>query len=154
MSWRKLANLRPSPAIKRRRRILGTLSILLLIVLLFVVMRFLAFATAVNDQLFVRIGDQQVATIDTRQSVAISPNLFGANIFPQVGTTSVDNAHGTIYYSEPLPQNLANARIHLLRFPGGSWGEAHYLSFDQLSNFTALLQQTGADGMIQARLSD
>src|SRR5207248_7339393 len=55
--------------------------------------------------------------------------------------------------SPALTTGLKNAHIRLLRFPGGNWGEDHYLSLGQLSAFVTLLQQIHADGMVQARLS-
>ena len=62
-------------------------------------------------------------------------------------------------YDAPIVNGLQNAGIKLLRFPGGSWGEDqpdqnHILSYQQLYDFSTLLYQVGADGMVQARLSN
>src|SRR5207302_167541 len=94
-----------------------------------------------------------VVTLDLRQSLPINENLLGTNVFPQFGTTSRDNAYGSMNYSPVLTAGLKDADIKLLRFPGGRWGEDHYLSLNQLSAFSTLLQQTNANGMVQARLS-
>jgi hypothetical protein len=153
LGWRELATQHPSPAVKRRRRLLGITSFLLLVMLIFAAVRLAITATASNDQLTLRIGNQQAVTLDLRQSLPISPTLPGTNVFPRTGTTSQDGANGFMDYSPSLTTGLSNAHINLLRFPGGTWGESHYLSYDQLSAFSGLLQQTHAEGMVQARLS-
>ena len=58
-----------------------------------------------------------------------------------------------MYYNPALAAGLKDANIELLRFPGGSWGESHYLSLDQMKDFATLLTEVNADGMMQARLS-
>src|SRR6266700_1005031 len=148
------------PTIRRHRRILGIMSALLLIILIFAAVRLPAVADILsgeqvssNDELLVRIGNQQVVTLDLRQSLPISPDLLGTNVFPRSGTSSEDNAQGFMDYSPPLTAGLADAHIKLLRFPGSKWGEDHYLSLDQLSAFSTLLEEVHADGMVQARLS-
>src|SRR5438874_11445683 len=83
LGWRTLATQRPSPAIRRRRRLLGILSIILLIMLIFTTVRLAAVASTGNDQLFVRIGNQQTITLDLRQSLPIDTHILGTNIFPQ-----------------------------------------------------------------------
>jgi hypothetical protein len=110
--------------------------------------------SATNDQLSVRIGNQGTALVDQRQSLPISPYLFGANVFPKIYSSSVDHSYtGFMSYSPPITSGLRNAHINLLRFPGGGWGEAHLLSYDQLNDFSLLLSEVGADGMIQVPLS-
>src|SRR5438105_2583720 len=153
LGWRELAIQQGDPVTKRRRRILGILSILLLIMLIFAALRVAMLASATNDQVLLHIGNQQVVTLDLRQSLPINENLLGTNVFPQFGTTSRDNAYGSMNYSPVLTAGLKDADIKLLRFPGGRWGEDHYLSLNQLSAFSTLLQQTNANGMVQARLS-
>jgi hypothetical protein len=112
-----------------------------------------------NDQLVLKIGNQQQALIDLRQSIPISPYLFGVNVFPKDQTNSVDkNYTGFMSYGPQIVNGLRNANVKLLRFPGGSWSEDqplqnHILSYEQLYDFSTLLSQVGADGMIQARLS-
>ncbi|HLQ28763.1 MAG TPA: glycoside hydrolase family 44 protein [Ktedonobacteraceae bacterium] len=138
---------------QRQRRILAIGSVLLLIMLIFAAVRVVQSTSASNDQLLVHIGNQQVVTLDLREALPINPALLGVNIFPPSSTSSKDAASGFMDYSPPLTAGLINAHIKLLRFPGGNWGEQHYLSLDQLSAFSALLQQTDANGMVQARLS-
>src|SRR5437588_5225181 len=142
-----------APSRKRRGGVLGILSVVLLIMLIFAAVRLAAVASASNEQLLVRIGNQQLVTLDLRQSLPINPDLLGANVFPQFGTSSQDNVNGFMHYSPALTAGLVNAHIKLLRFPGGKWGEDHLLSNDQLSAFSTLLEQTDTNGMLQARLS-
>jgi glycosyl hydrolase family 44 len=145
---------------RRRRRALGIMSTLLLVILLFAAVRLPAVAhilpgaVSSNDELLVHIGNQQIVTLDLLQSLPISPDLLGANVFPQSGTMSEDNAHGFMDYSPLLTASLTDAHIKLLRFPGGKWGEEHSLSLDQLSAFSTLLVELNADGMVQAQLAD
>jgi len=148
------------PTIRRHRRILGIMSALLLIILIFAAVRLPEVANILsgeqvssNDKLLVRIGNQQVVTLDLRQRLPISPDLLGANVFPQSGTNSEDNTQGFMDYSPPLTAGFTDAHIKLLRFPGSKWGEVHSLSLDQLSAFSTLLVELNADGMVQVRLS-
>src|SRR2546423_7531139 len=149
------------PTIQRHPRILGIMSTLLLIILIFAAVRLPAVANILsvepvssNDELLVHIGNQQAVTLDLRQSLPISPDLLGANVFPQSGTSSEDNAQGFMDYSPLLTVNLTDAHIKLLRFPGGKWGEEHFLSLDELSAFSTLLVELNADGMVQTQLAD
>ncbi|MFL5629258.1 MAG: hypothetical protein ACJ788_27070 [Ktedonobacteraceae bacterium] len=151
--WREPLAQGNSSARKRQQRILGLLSVLLLIILIFAAVRLTAFATAGSDELQLHIGNQQVVTLDLRQSLPINPDILGANVFPQIGTSSQDKASGFMDYSAPLSAGLRDAHVKLLRFPGGSWGENHILTLDQLSAFSTLLNEVDADGMLQARLS-
>jgi len=138
----------------QKRRLLQITSIMLLLVIIFAAVRLSTVASATDDQLFVQIGNQQPALVDLRLSLPISPSLFGVNVFPEIGTSSQDKPYnGFMSYSSPIVNGLQNAGIKLLRFPGGSWGEDHLLSFDQLNAFSSLLSQVDAEGMIQARLS-
>lgn len=144
---------------KDRRRFFAILSVLLLVMLILATVRVTSVASDSNDQLVLTIGNQQQALVDLRQSLPISPYLFGVNVFPQKGTHSVDaNYTGFMYYGPEVFNGLKNAGVKLLRFPGGSWGEDqplqnHILSYQQLYDFSTLLYQVGADGMIQTRLS-
>jgi hypothetical protein len=148
---------------KDHRRLLAILSILLLVMLILAAVRVMNVESGNNDQLVLKIGNQQQALIDLRQpGIPISPYLFGVNVFPKVGTTSIDSLNGNftgfMSYDAPIVDGLQNAGIKLLRFPGGSWGEDqpsqnHILSYQQLYDFSTLLYQVGADGMVQARLS-
>jgi hypothetical protein len=143
----------PPPA--PRRRMLGTL----LIVALILVLVSVAIATAAlvytdGAQLRVRIGNQQSALIDLRQSIPVSPYLLGTNVFPATGTIGTDlSSNGFMSYGTQITNGLRSAHVKLLRFPGGDWGELHAYSFDQLNAFSTLLGQTNAGGMIQAPLS-
>ena len=49
--WGESTQQRTSPARKRQRRILGIMSVLLFIILIFAAVRLAAFATATNDEL-------------------------------------------------------------------------------------------------------
>lgn len=138
-----------------RRRIFAITSIVLLIVIIFSVVRVASVAAGTNDQLTLTVGSQQSALVDLRQSVLISPHLFGVNVFPEAGTSSIDqDFSGFMNYGPAVSTGLRNAGISLLRFPGGSWNEKHILSYPQLYDFGQLLNATGAQGMIQARISD
>ncbi|HZU66726.1 MAG TPA: glycoside hydrolase family 44 protein [Ktedonobacteraceae bacterium] len=151
-----------NPKGRGRRRVIIITSLILLVMVIFAGVRVAAVASDSNDQLLLQLGSQQQALIDLRQSEPISPYLFGANVFPEQGTLSVDsknnNFTGFMSYGPSIVSGLKNADVELLRFPGGSWGENetgqnHILSCQQLYDFSQLLYQTGADGMIQARLS-
>ncbi len=150
---------RPSPPtrpgfMRRHRRSLRVLGILLLIVLLVTAVRLSATLIPADDQLLVGIGNQGTALIDLRQSLPISPYLLGSNVFPAINTSSVDqNFNGFMSYGSPITSGLQNAQIKLLRFPGGTWGEQHLLSYDQINAFSTLLSQVGAEGMMQVRIS-
>ena len=153
LGWRELAVQRPTLAERRRKRILGITSVLLLLVIIFAGIRLTAVLTTTNDQVIVHIGNQQVVTLDLRQSLPINADILGTNIFPQIGTASLDDSNGIMDYSPPLTSGLVNAHVKLLDFPGGNWGEQHYLSRTQLASFATLLNQIHADGLIQTRLS-
>lgn len=147
---------RKSKGGKGRHRTLSITSVILLILLIFAMVRVSSAASNLNDQFMLQIGNQESALVDLRQSLPISPYLFGTNVFPEIGTNSVDRDFtGFMYYSPPIANGLQSAHIKLLRFPGGNWGESqdHILSLDQLNAFSTLLSQVGAEGMISARLS-
>jgi Glycoside hydrolase family 44 len=143
----------------RGRRLLSLLSIVLLVVLIIAAVRMTSVASGSSDQLVLKVGDQQQALIDLRQSMPISPYLYGVNVFPESGTVSIDNTYsGFMDYGPTIVNGMKSAGIKLLRFPGGNWGEDqegqnHILSYEQLDHFSTLLKEVGADGMVQARLS-
>ena len=138
----------------RHRRILRIMSVILIVMLLLVIVRLSMIVSANNDQLQVHIGNQETAIVDLRQGQPISPYLLGANVFPAIGTSSLDQKYnGFMDYGPSISNGLGDARIKLLRFPGGNWGEEHIFSFDQLNAFSALLSEVGADGMIQMPLT-
>lgn len=143
-----------SSAPRRRRMVLTILSLILLIMVVLASVRFGTVGVGTNDQLTVHIADQQAATIDLRQSAPISPYLLGTSVFPKEGSSSLDQSFDGFMPSTPLiTSDLQAMRIKLLRYPGGDWGEHHILSIDQLKDFSTLLNQTGAEGMLQAHLS-
>jgi hypothetical protein len=109
---------------------------------------------SVGNQLQIRIGEQQPAQVDLRQSIAVSADVLGANVFPQEGTSSQDQTmNGFMSYSSAIVNGLQSAHIKLLRFPGGSWGEEHTYSLDQLNAFSTLLNEIHGDGMMQVQLT-
>ncbi|HET8844960.1 MAG TPA: hypothetical protein VFN35_26035, partial [Ktedonobacteraceae bacterium] len=105
--------------------------------------------------LSVQISGQATSQIDLNQSLALSPYLLGSNVFPKEGTQAKDQAgQGFMSYDPQVIQGLRSAGIKLLRFPGGNWGEQHTPSMEQLNDFSYLLNQVGAEGFMQAQLSD
>ncbi len=108
-----------------------------------------------STALLVQVGSQQAAVIDLNQSVAISPYLLGSNVFPRAGTSSKDQVgSGFMSYDQQVMLGLRSAGVKLLRFPGGNWGEQHTPSPEQLNDFSGLLNQVGAQGIMQVQLSD
>lgn len=139
----------------KKSRLLRNLALLaLLVIVIGVGAGIAAQVYTAGDQFQVRIGNQQPAQIDLRQSVPVSPDLFGANVFPKAGTDSQDAlSTGFMSYDAAIASGLQSARIKLLRFPGGAWGEEHTYSLAQLNAFSALLNAIHGDGMIQAQLT-
>ena len=153
VGWRDVVPLTPASRLKRRG-IFTLVSIILLIVVIFSALRISMVASGNDDQLEVRIGDQQPAQVDLRQSLPIDPHLFGVNVFPKVGTNSLDHiSAGFMNYTPFIVSGLQDMSIKLLRYPGGEWGEQHILTLSQLGNFATFLTQTNSEGMIQAHLS-
>jgi len=108
-----------------------------------------------DTTLILQVGGQQTGQIDLNQSFAISPYLLGSNVFPRAGTNSKDQAgSGFMSYDQQVILGLQSAGIKLLRFPGGNWGEQHTLSHQQLDDYSELLNQVGAQGIMQVQLSD
>jgi hypothetical protein len=143
----------PRPLAGRGRlfRIVGAGLIAALVLTL---VRFTGIATDGGGELQVRIGTQAPASVDLRQGVAMSPYLFGTNVFPESGTSSVDRSYtGFMSYAPPISEGLRDAKVGLLRFPGGKWGEDHVLSLQQLNAFSDLLSRSGSQGMVQASLT-
>ncbi|MBV9259487.1 MAG: hypothetical protein JO215_15835 [Ktedonobacteraceae bacterium] len=144
-----------SPKSKKRHPLHITLLVILPIVLLYSLVEVASAAYRGNSQLSIHIGSQQSGLIDLNQSLPISPYLLGTNVFPQVGSDSLDEpASGFMSYAPSIVNGLRSSHIRLLRFPGGEWGELHQLSPVQLNDFSKLLTQTGADGIVQVSLSD
>src|SRR5260370_6886649 len=101
----------------KRHRILRLMSLILLIALLFALVRLIASVSATDDQLLVRIGDQGTATVDLRQGLPISPYLFGANVFPELYTSSADQSSAFMTYSPPITTTFPTPRLNLLPIP-------------------------------------
>ena len=155
LGWKELKPSSRKAKGRARRRIFAIISVVLLIAIIFAVVRVASVAAGTNDQLTLTVGSQQSALLDLRQSVSISPDLYGVNVFPEVGTNSIEADYtGFMNYGPAVSKGLQGAGINLLRFPGGSWNEKHILSYTQLYDFSQLLNATGAQGMIQARISD
>src|SRR5205814_6154289 len=122
---------------RRRRLVLTILSIVLLVMVLLASVRLSTVGSGSNDQLTLRVGDQQSATIDLRQSSPISPYLLGTSVFPKEGSSSLDQSFdGFMPSTSLITSDLQAMRIKLLRYPGGDWGEHHILSIDQLKDFS------------------
>jgi hypothetical protein len=152
--WKELSTRRTPPKPKRHGRILAFVSILLLIVLIFTAIRVSTIASGADDILQVHVGNQQTAQVDLRQSFPISPYLMGTNVFPADRSSSLDEPFsGFMPYTPLITSDMQTMHMQLLRFPGGDWGENHVLSLEQMSQFSQLLINTHAQGMMQAHLS-
>ena len=155
LGWKDLKPSSRKTKGRARARVFAIISMVLLIAIIFAVVRVASVAAGTNDQLTLTVGGQQSALVDLRQSISISPYLFGTNVFPEVRSSSIEADYtGFMNYGPEVSTGLQKAGINLLRFPGGSWNEKHILSYAQLYDFSNLLYATGARGMIQARISD
>lgn len=145
------------PGLRQKRHQSRQRSLLLLVTCALIISLVL---TAANVQkiglmLTVRITNQPTLGLNLAQSFPLSPYLLGSNVFPMQGTTAKDpSGQGFMSYAPQVIQGLRSARVRLLRFPGGNWGEEHTLSTQQLNDFSSLLNQVGAEGYMQAQLSD
>lgn len=101
----------------------------------------------------IRIESQQPATIDLRSALDPHPDAFGVNVFPETATRAADGALGFMSYDFNTVDELQTMGVTLLRFPGGTWGEEHTASPQQVDAFLALAHQTHADPLMQVRLS-
>ena len=145
----------PAPKPKKKSHWLRNLALLVLLVLLLAGgIGIAAQAYTAGNEFQVRIGNQQLALVDLRESVPVSADLLGTNVFPESGTSSQDAPlNGFMSYNTAITNGLQSAHIKLLRFPGGAWGEEHTYSYQQLNDFAALLNAIHGDGMIQAQLT-
>ncbi len=156
LGWKDLTPKRVPRNKGRRRNILTVLSIIFLVALILVGLRFSAIASGSDDTLQLHIGSQQGTTIDLRQvpGTPISPYLLGTNVFPLAGSSSIGEvSSGFMNDTTFMNTNLRDMHIKLLRYPGGEWGESHVLSFAQLDDFSRLLNQTDSEGMLQAHIT-
>lgn len=157
LGWKNLSPKSKRSGQSRRRSILTIISVVFLIALTFAALRVGSVVSGSDDQLQIRIGSQQGATLDLRQvqSSPISQYLLGTNIFPLVNTNSDDGVSKGFMksYTPFVASNLRAMHVKLLRYPGGTWGEDHILSHSQLDDFSRMLIQTGSDGMLQAHIT-
>ncbi|HEY6540564.1 MAG TPA: hypothetical protein VIZ18_06490, partial [Ktedonobacteraceae bacterium] len=110
LGWKDLKPSSRRPKGRARRRIFAITSVVLLIVIIFSVVRVASVAAGTNDQLTLTIGSQQSALIDLRQSILISPNLYGVNVFPEAGSSSIDADYtGFMNYGPEVTTGLRNA---------------------------------------------
>lgn len=136
-----------------QRRLVAILAVITLILVVIAGIRYTTLSGNNGDQLTLHIASQQDAVIDLRQSVPISPYLFGANVLPKIGSDSTDAANsGVMPYSPKLAQGLQTMGVKMLRYPGGIWGEQHILSNGQLNDFSQMLSDTKTSGMLQVHL--
>jgi len=82
----------------------------------------------------------QVVVDATTSLGVISPLAFGSNTGPWQNLTRAMRA--------ALPQ----ARLGLLRFPGGNWGDEHVLGMNQLQDFLGLCRTLGAEPLVNVKL--
>ncbi|HTK07794.1 MAG TPA: glycoside hydrolase family 44 protein [Ktedonobacteraceae bacterium] len=152
-SWEEMGSQRFQPK-GRRRYILPLLSTILILMLVFAGVRLGVTLSGTNDQIQVLVGDQQSAIVDLRQSMPISPQLRGANVFPQDNSQDVDGSYSAdiMKYTTKMATDMQTMKLGLLRFPGGSVGETNIVSYDQLDQFAKMLNDTHAEGMVQAHL--
>jgi hypothetical protein len=140
---------------KKRYTFLKLLWFLIVGALIIATVRVAANLYSGDTTLIVQVAGLQSQQIDLSQNLAISPYLLGSNVFPRAGTSSKDQAGGGFMsYDQKVILGLQSARIKLLRFPGGNWGEQHTLSHAQMDAFSKLLNQVGAQGIMQVQLSD
>ncbi len=152
-SWTAIQPPRKGPEQRKPRRVLPFILLVVALILATVVVA--SDYQRANSALVVQVGGQQAIPIDLNQSLPISPYLLGSNVFPKAGTSSQDQANsGFMSYDQQVVQGLRSSKVKLLRFPGGNWGEEHTLSAEQLNAFSDLLNQVGAEGFMQAQLSD
>jgi hypothetical protein len=123
--WRELVGGGGTPPRRRSKgkgRLYTILSTLLLVMLILAAVRVTSVASGKADELVLKVGSQQQALIDLRQSLPISPYLFGVNVFPENQTQDAfNNYSGFMSYGPQVVNGLTDAGIKLLRFPGGSW---------------------------------
>jgi hypothetical protein len=106
-----------------------------------------------SDTLTIHVEKQQPVTLDLGSSEPRSPFVFGVNVFPQLGTQAQDGAYGFMPYDSGTVSGLKGAGVTMLRFPGGTWGEDHTLSYPQVNAFLRLAQETHAAPFIEVRLA-
>jgi Glycoside hydrolase family 44 len=115
--------------------------------------RIISANAGMGETLAIHVEKQQPVTIDLGSSEPSSPYVFGVNVFPQEGTQALDGAYGFMSYDTGTVSGLQDAGITMLRFPGGTWGEEHAVSYDQINAFLRLAQQTHATPLIVVRLA-
>ncbi len=141
------------PGKSRWQRLRVPVAAVLILCLLAFGVRSIADASGLSETLTVHVENEQPATIDLRTAAPHSPYVFGVNAFPSNATMSQDGQSGFMLYGAAMRQSVDAMGVTMLRFPGGSWGEEHTLSLDQVDAFLQLAKQTGAAPLIQVRLS-
>src|SRR2546429_5807684 len=92
---------------KGQRRLVAILAVVTLVLVVLSGIRIRMLAADSGDLLTIHIASQQDAVVDLRQSVPISPYLFGANALPKIASDSTDVANsGVMPYSPKLVQGL------------------------------------------------
>jgi hypothetical protein len=124
----------------------------LIICLLAFGVNLVADAVGLNRTFTVQVENEQPVTVDLRAAAPRSPYVFGVNAFPSSATVSQDGASGFMHYNTDLTQSIASMGVTMMRFPGGTWGEEHTLSLDQIDTFLQLAKQTGSQPLVQVRL--
>jgi hypothetical protein len=152
--WQEFGAQRFKKKGKGKRTLLAILAVITLVLVVLSGLRISMLSGNTGNQLVVHIASQQDAVIDLRQSVAISPYLYGANVLPKIGSDSADAANtGVMPYSSQLAQGLQTMGIKMLSYPGGAWGQQHALSDAQLNDFNQMLSDTKTSGMLQVPLN-
>lgn len=140
------------PAKSRWQRLQAPFYSILIVCLLIGAVRIIADTASLNNTFTVHVESEQDITINLRSGMPRSPYVFGVNAFPSSAIVSQDNSSGFMLYNPLMRQSIDSMGITMMRFPGGSWGEEHTLSLDQVDAFLKLAKETGAQPMFQARL--
>ncbi|HEX8730757.1 MAG TPA: glycoside hydrolase family 44 protein [Ktedonobacterales bacterium] len=146
------ASIYARPFRSRWQRMRPVVYLLLAITLLVGGMRIISDTAGMSDTFTVHVESEQGVTVDLRAAVPRSPYVFGVNAFPSSAIVSQDNVSGFMLYNPSMRQAIDTMDITMMRFPGGTWGEEHTMSLDQLDAFLTLAKQTGAQPLVQARL--
>lgn len=141
------------PAKSRWQRLRTPITVFLIVCLIALGIRFIADVAGLNNTFTVHVESQQPVTIDLRSAIPRSPYVFGVNAFPSYATVSQDGHTGFMLYGADMQKSVSGMGVTMMRFPGGAWGEEHTLSLNQVDAFLKLAKQTGAQPLMQVRLS-
>ena len=139
----------------RRRRTLRIMSLILLLALLFALVRLISILSAADDQLLVRIGNQErglsrPAPGFANQSLPLRCQCVSRNKHQLNGPGVYRFYELQSCHHHGITQRTAQPATLSWRRLGRA---APVLSYDQLNAFSVLLSQVGAEGMVQVRLS-